>query len=351
MPQRPLPSADLTQITKRLIPIAAQLNGARVLVAGGTGFVGSWLVESLLHLDWQLGLGVRLVVMTRDPGAFAARAPHTTSDPRVEVHQGVLDGLDLLQGIDGVTHLIHAASSVNRQMTPEDALLAIKTLDQGTEGLLQVARRWPLKRCLYVSSAAVYDRPAKDAAFMGDAPGWPPNPGPNSAYAIGKRMAELRTCLHASISGYTAVIARLGAFIGPLLPWDGGFAAGNFLADASAGRRVKILGDGTAVRGYQYAGDMAVWLWTLLLCGEAEQAYNVGSDTQVSLRELAEMINQVACGPGVEVMETADSSRPLDIYFPPVNKVMDRFGLVNEINLEDAIRRTIRWSTGHTEPG
>lgn len=350
MSQRPLLASDLAEISDRLLPLAERLQGARILVAGGGGFIGTWLVESLLHLDQRAGLGASLVILTLDSESYAARAPHLAKDPRVLVHAGVLDGVDRLEGITGVTHVIHAASDVNRPMTPEEALAALRTLDQGTEGLLQAARMWPLQRFLYLSSAAVYDRLPPGHSFMEDGPGCPPTPGAGSVYATGKRMAELRTSLHASCSGYAAVIARLGAFIGPLLPSDGVFAAGNFMGDALAGRRIRILGDGTAVRSYQYAADLAVWLWTLLLCGEPGEAYNVGGEIPVRLGELAEVINRVVGGPGVDVLGAPDPARPVDAYLPPVNKAMDRFGLVNQVGLEAAIQRTLQWSSGHPEP-
>ena len=350
MPQRPLLDSDLAEISDRLLPLAERLRGARILVAGGGGFVGTWLVESLLHLDRRAGLGASLVILTLDSGAYAARAPHLARDPRLEVHQGVLDGVDRLEGITGVTHVIHAASDVNRPMTPEEGLMALRTLDQGTEGLLQVARAWPVERFLYLSSAAVYDRLPPGHSFMEDGPGCPPIPGPGSVYAIGKRMAELRTSLHAASAGYTAVIARLGAFIGPLLPSEGVFAAGNFMGDALAGRQIRILGDGTALRSYQYAADLAVWLWTLLLCGEPGEAYNVGGDVPVRLRELAEGINRVAGGPGLDVLGQPDPARPVDAYLPPVQKAMDHFGLENRVGLEEAIRRTLQWSSDHADP-
>ena len=345
MLQHPLLESDLAEISDCILPMADHLKGARILVVGGTGFVGTWLVESLLHLDKVAGLGASLVVLTRNSGAYAARAPHMALNPRVEVHQGVLDGVDPLSGITGVTHVVHAASDVNRRMTPEEALAALRTLDQGTEGLLQAAEAWPVERFLYISSAAVYDRPPSGRPPLDDDREFPPVLGPASAYAAGKRIAELRTSLHASHSGYAAVIARLGAFIGPLLPLDGVFAAGNFIADALAGRRIRILGDGTAVRSYQYAGDLTVWLWTLLVCGESGEAYNVGGEEPVNMRDLAELISQVAGGVGVDVLGKPDPGRSVDAYLPPVKKVMDQFGLINRIGIEESIKRTMQWSS------
>lgn len=339
----PLPASDLAEVSERVMAVAGDLRGASILVTGGTGFVGTWLVESFLHLDRIADLGARMVVLTRDADAYAARAPHLVSDRRLSIQVGTLGLAGCFDGLEGITHVIHAGSDVNRRMSPEEALEALRTLDQGTEELLEAAKAWPMKRFLYISSAAVYGKPHEGVPMTEDCSNGPSTLGPESAYGMGKRIAELRTCLHASSAGYTAVVARLGAFIGPLLPLDGGFAVGNFMADVLAGRRVRIQGDGTAIRCYQYAADLAVWLWMLLLRGEPGEAYNVGGEAAVSMRELAQWVARAGGAQGVDVLGRRAPGLPPDRYCPSVEKAIRALGLENRTGLEEAIRRTLYW--------
>ena len=96
-------------------------------------------------------------------------------------------------------------------------------------------------------------------------------------------------------TGLACRIARCYAFIGPHLPLSGPFAAGNFAADVAAGRPIVINGDGSPVRSYLYAADMAIWLWTVLVRAPAGSVYNVGSSEAIDIKALAGRI--AAVGP------------------------------------------------------
>ena len=139
MLQPPLLDEDLTAVAERLATLAGDLRGARILLTGATGFIGTWLVESFLRLDSSYSLGAQMTVLTRAPGRYAAQAPHLATDPRLVVCSGGLDGQGSLEGLSGITHVIHAGSDVDRRMTAAEALAALATLDQGTEELLCAA--------------------------------------------------------------------------------------------------------------------------------------------------------------------------------------------------------------------
>ncbi len=72
----PLPAEDVSFILARTEPLWRELRGARLFITGGTGFFGTWMLESLVAAVDRFGVELEAVVLTRDPAAFARKAPH-----------------------------------------------------------------------------------------------------------------------------------------------------------------------------------------------------------------------------------------------------------------------------------
>jgi dTDP-glucose 4,6-dehydratase len=167
---------------------------------------------------------------------------------------------------------------------------------------------------------------------------------PASAYGEGKRLAEHLCTLYARCYGIEAKIARGFAFVGPYLPLDAHFAIGNFIRDALAGGPIAVGGDGTPLRSYLHAADLAIWLWKILFRGVPCRAYNTGSDVEVSIAALARAV-AAALAPGrqVRIARPASPDQPRQVYVPEICRAREELGLEVWIPLEEAIRRTGRW--------
>jgi dTDP-glucose 4,6-dehydratase len=131
------------------------------------------------------------------------------------------------------------------------------------------------------------------------------------------------------------------------MDFAGPYAVGNFIRDAVCGEAVRVEGDGTPLRSYLYAADLAVWLWTILFRGESAAPYNVGSPDAISIAELAHLVaHTVASAKPVVVTQRARANLPPARYVPDVSRA-GTLGLHTTVSLEQAIRRTgdwLRWS-------
>jgi dTDP-glucose 4,6-dehydratase len=160
---------------------------------------------------------------------------------------------------------------------------------------------------------------------------------PVTAYGRSKLEAE-GLCVE---PGADVVTARPFAFIGPHLPLDAHYAAGNFLRDATRGGPILVRGDGTARRSYLHAADLVVWLLAILVRGRRGAAYNVGSDVGLTTAELARAI-AAAFTPALEVMiQAAQAPGPQNIYLPNIERARRELGLDVAIPLNEAIARTL----------
>jgi dTDP-glucose 4,6-dehydratase len=166
---------------------------------------------------------------------------------------------------------------------------------------------------------------------------------PNSAYGEGKRVGELLCAIAHKEHGLETTIARCFAFVGPHLPLDAHFAIGNFIRDAIKGEPITVQ-DGSPYRSYLYAADLAIWLWTILFKGEACHPYNVGSDQEITIADLADNVastfnNSVA----VLSNSTPDFKSSVSRYVPFVGRAGSEMSLRVLVSLNQSIRRTGAW--------
>jgi dTDP-glucose 4,6-dehydratase len=283
-------------------------------------------------------------VLTRRPDAFAARSPHLACDEAVTLHAGDVRSFPFpARSFD---HIVHGAVDASDKLNREDPAAMVSTIVDGTRRTLDFAERAGVRRFLLLSSGAVYgQQPAECTHVPETYRGGPETTDARSAYAEGKRLAELLCTLHARKTGANCSIARGFAFVGPYLPLDTHFAIGNFIQDCLHQRPIEIRGDGTPMRSYLYAADLAIWLWTILVRGESCRPYNVGSDRALSIRDVARSVAQAFDAPvRVHVAGSPTSGTPVHQYVPSIKRALDELNLRPLIGLEDAIRRTAAYS-------
>jgi len=347
---KPLPKEDLEHVLTHTLELWEQLRGGRIFVTGATGFFGIWLLESFAHANEQLGLGAELVGLTRNPEAFLAKAPHLSGHESIRLHKGDVRDFEFPEG--PFSHVIHAGTTSSAPVPPAKML---DTIIQGTRHTLDFAVATGAKRFLFVSSGAVYGKQPPEMTHIPETYNGAPDPmDPNSAYGEGKRVGELLCAIAHREHGLETTVARCFAFVGPRLPLDAHFAIGNFIRDALKGDPIQVK-DGSPYRSYLYAADLAIWLWTILFKGASCHPYNVGSDQEITIADLARTVASVFGG-SVQLSSTSQSlnhstaslanstlhfnSTP-NRYVPDTQLILSELALAEIIVLEEGIRRTL----------
>lgn len=269
-------SEDLEFVLERTEHLWGAMAGESLFLTGGTGFFGRWLTETFDYANRRLGLRANRLTLSR----------REIADPRY--WKGDIRSFPFPPG--RFRYLIHAALDSGD----------LTTSTEGTRHVAEFAVEAGVERWLFTSSGAAYR--------------------PETALGAAKIEAER--------SARGAAIARCYSFVGPYLPLDRTYAAGNFLLDKLLGRPIRIHGDGSTVRSYLYAPELAVHLWTLLFTGVPGEIYEVGSREPVSIAQLAALFRHP--------VEYLNQPVPQTVYLP-------RHGLLAEIPLDAALARTERW--------
>jgi dTDP-glucose 4,6-dehydratase len=335
-------SQDLDHILEHTKALWEDLREKKVFVTGGTGFFGKWLLESFVWANDQLNLDAQMLVLSRNPDSFKTRYPHLAEASCVRFHQGDVRNFDFPR--EQFDFIIHAATDASAQLNAENPLLMVDTIVEGTRRTLEFARHCGAKRFLLTSSGAVYGKQPPGLSHLPEDYSGAPDPTePSSSYGEAKRLAELLCSIYQKQYDLEITIARCFVFVGPYLPLDIHYAIGNFIRDGLAGGPIYVAGDGTPYRSYLYAADLAIWLWTLLFRGEPGEAYNVGSEDDISIMDLAyEASAAFPNSPKVVIAKSPVPGRPAERYVPSVKKAREGLELDSWIKLDEALQKTIK---------
>jgi len=331
---------DINHVFAKVSNYWHQLHKKHILLTGGTGFIGKWLLEVILEADRRLDLRCHISILTRNPSKFIASTPHLAKETKVTLIKGDIRNFSAPNSAQ-YDVVIHAAADV---IAPGNCLDVFDTCIEGTRRVLEVAQERGTESFLLISSGAVYGpQPSDVIAIPETFSGGPNTLDIRSGYAEGKRAAEWLTNSYGQ-EGLNVNIARCFAFVGPYMALEKQFAIGNFIDAALRNQPIVIRGDGTPLRTYLYAADLAVWLLTILLAGKPGDVFNVGGDMPISIKELAlRVLKLTGTNSELKVLRPPRKDARVERYVPDVSKARKVLGLLPWIAIDDAIDRTFRW--------
>lgn len=313
------------------------------LVTGGTGFLGSALVRRLV----AAGARVRILDngsrgSTRRLGEAEGRVETVVGDVR---EPGVV--ADACRGMDVVLHLAFVNGTRYFYERPE------LVLDVGIRGMLNVLEgtlRHGVRELFVASSSEVYQSPPTIPTDEAVPLSIPDPLNPRYSYAGGKILSEL-LAINYGRRGYSrVVIFRPHNVYGPdmgrehVIPELADRAAR--LAKSSAGPlALPIQGTGEETRAFLYVDDFVEGVVRLMERGEHLNIYNIGTDHEVPIREVARLVG-VALGREVQVIPGALRAGGTLRRCPDISKIR-RLGFEPQVPLNDGIARTVRWYADH----
>jgi nucleoside-diphosphate-sugar epimerase len=290
----------------------------RILVAGGTGFVGSWIVAAIEHINLHKKANIELVSLSRSP-AGGLRDLY----PKTKFYQADI-GSDSFAFDTKVDCVFNAATPSSPSHGGGDANQIMQASINGTKNILRMCSKGSETTFINLSSGIVTKRSAEIEVALDSA---------KNSYLVGKRKSEelvSNAILKEHVSG---VNLRLYAFAGPGIALSDHFAVGNFLNDAINGNPIVIKGNPETSRSYLYPTDLVINLFNSAV--DPHQAETeLGSAIPITMQKLAETINTTLGNSGITQNSFSDVA---DNYFPTKGKIFQN------VSLTEAIARWAKW--------
>ena len=304
----------------------------KVLIIGGTGFIGQHLVRACL----AAGMRVRIADVAPSNGSWSVMgAEYCQGDYRL---QAFLD--EVLAGMDMVVHLVHDAMVLNLDCNME---AEFERNIHPAVRLMDACCAHAIKKLLFVSSGGtVYGKTAVNQPIPENTP-----TNPISLYGASKLMIEKIGFLYHFQKGLPFIVARPSNAYGPgQKPFAGqGFVA-TAIASAIQGRPLHVFGDGSVIRDYIYVSDLVDALVSLLFKGVVGESYNVGTGVGVSLKDILDKyilpaLNKV----DVALDVYYEGARSSDVFYNvlDISKISNETSFFPKIGLSFGVEMTCEW--------
>lgn len=351
---------DLASMTTRLDSVFSAMSGDDLLITGGAGFLGYYLVQ--VPLAWNAANPDREPVKVTVHDNFLRGVPDWLSnldDSSLRiVTRSVLDPMPEDEPrFDWIIHAASVASPIYYRQYP------IETMDANVNGLRllldhmkdRVDGEHPVKGFAFFSTSEIYGDP--DPAFIPTDETYRGSvscTGPRACYDESKRYGETLCVNFAQQYGLPIGIIRPFNNYGPGLRIDDGRVLPDFARDVLNNRDIVMLSDGSATRTFCYVAD-AVTGYYLILGNSADnpgESFNVGTDKpEISMRELAERVTELGRKlfdyQGEVVMQTSEDPEYLtdnpNRRCPVIDKARTLLGYEPLVGVDEGLERALLW--------
>jgi UDP-glucuronate decarboxylase len=350
---------DLDHIVGGLADEFGRMAGSRLLVTGGAGFLGYYLVQAALHFNRRVGRDQPIDVTVWD--SFIRGRPAWLAElsdvPNLRVEQRDLIR-PLPTAMPDFDWIIHAAGIASPPFYRKHPLKTIDANINGLRNLLDysVARAdsgKPVSGFLFYSSSEIYGDPSAD---------WIPTPedyrgrvsctGPRACYDESKRFGETLCVVFAQQHGVPTKMARPFNNYGPGLKITDRRVISDFAREIIAGRDIVMYSDGRPTRTFCYSADAIVGYYKVLIRGLPGEPYNVGTERpEISVAELAQRMVDLggqllgyrgklvrAVNPEADYLIDNPNRR-----CPSIDKARRQLGYEPKIDIDEGLRRSLLW--------
>jgi nucleoside-diphosphate-sugar epimerase len=302
-----------------------------VVVTGGAGFIGSHLCRALLDG------GDRVTAIDNLCTGNYDNIRAIVDRPGFGFREADITSTDAYAGLTGVTHVAHLACPASPRANSAMPVETIRAASVGTLNALEFAARYNA-RIIVASSSEIYGDPQVHPQRE-DYRGNTDLVGRFAAYTEGKRVTEAAAAVHQRMGTNCGIVRPFNAY-GPLMWPDDGRAVSSFCAAALRDEVLRIDGGGRQTRSFVYIADMVDAL-TAMLDSDAFGPVNIGSEDEITIAELAELVVEMAGRGRLEIAPARDFQ--VNVRRPDTTRIRELLGWHATTPLREGLSRTLDW--------
>ena len=314
------------------------------LITGGAGFIGSHLAEGLLKAGHSVA-----IIDDLSTGSME-NINHLIPNPRFKYHIDTIMNVTLMEKLVRKVDLVyHLAASVGVKYVIENPLKSLETNIKGTEIVLDVANRKGKKKVILASTSEVYGKNDKvplkedDDRVLGSTyiARW--------GYSDSKAIDELLAFAYYREKKLPIIIVRFFNICGPRQTGKYGMVLPRFVKAALLNQPIAVYGNGSQTRCLCYVGDMVKALLVLPYKKQAiGQVFNIGSNEEISIRQLAEKVKKIAKSSSTIVLVPYDQAyekgfEDMHRRVPDITKIKKMVGFKPAVKLDELIQKVIEY--------
>lgn len=353
---------DLTYITDNLNEELIKLEGNSILITGGAGFLGYYLIKTFLHYNKKLDDKKKICIYLLDNffrGKPAWLEQHKDDKNLVIIEYSIISNIiDIIGKFKNINYIIHAASIASPIFYRKYPIETMDANVNGLRNLLDFARFINIKNFensgfLFFSTSEIYGDPDEDniptsEEYRGNVS----CVGPRACYDESKRYGETMCVNFFQEYGIPISIARPFNNYGPGLKISDGRALPDIARNIFNNEDVVLLSDGSPTRTFCYIADAIIGYIKVLINGKRCEPYNIGTkEPEISINKLAKITIDIAknkFGYNGKLIKSQSDDRNYLVdnpkrRCPSIKKAFKDLGFSPSISIEEGIERSLVW--------